>query len=475
MTVLGQAARPAAVDLLPAMLDIAGSGNRVIAAYVAEALHTLIMFTRPRSLASTLTSTLAGGPGGHKGVSNTTRELCAECIRTALETFPDAEADRQRADLTALAVQLLSDASEGARATGRHCMALLKLRFEEPTLAAVAQLPLRLREAVTECDAWSAQGGLADSVAPVLPTGTRSDHTAAVPAKTPAPAPSASAGAPPALPRSPPRHDEGSAAGGKALAKSDTGSSHASVHGEGGAGDARSKSAGHGRPGSQARARRAGGSSGGPGRHATGPAAMLHTVDDAHGKALYVGSPVLVTHSSHGSAAGSSRAEALGWVRWMGRPAFAEGVWLGLQLASATGKNDGTVQGERYFHCPPQHGLFVRPKNVAWQDTPTEAGASVEAAAPALPEVPAVSGVSLADLLVEHRAHVNGMLEVLKAEFVGVEGVAEDEQAAARLMLAAVEERLALDRLWYVRVAGFAKGQAAASEGEAHDATAGGP
>lgn len=29
------------------------------------------------------------------------------------------------------------------------------------------------------------------------------------------------------------------------------------------------------------------------------------------------------------------------------------------------GKNDGTVQGERYFTCKPRHGLFVRPDKLA--------------------------------------------------------------------------------------------------------------
>lgn len=53
-------------------------------------------------------------------------------------------------------------------------------------------------------------------------------------------------------------------------------------------------------------------------------------------------------------------------VRYIGPVRFAEeGEWLGLQLQTATGKNDGSVKGERYFECAPKFGLFVRADAVA--------------------------------------------------------------------------------------------------------------
>ena len=48
-------------------------------------------------------------------------------------------------------------------------------------------------------------------------------------------------------------------------------------------------------------------------------------------------------------------------VQFIGSTSFAPGDWIGIELEDASGKNDGTVQGQRYFDCPPGHGMFVRP------------------------------------------------------------------------------------------------------------------
>lgn len=51
-------------------------------------------------------------------------------------------------------------------------------------------------------------------------------------------------------------------------------------------------------------------------------------------------------------------------VRFVGETYFAPGVWVGVELDDGTGKNDGTVQGEKYFDCEPGNGMFVRPAAV---------------------------------------------------------------------------------------------------------------
>jgi dynactin 1 len=51
-------------------------------------------------------------------------------------------------------------------------------------------------------------------------------------------------------------------------------------------------------------------------------------------------------------------------VRFVGHAAFAAGDWVGIELDEGSGKNDGSVQGDRYFDCPMGRGMFVRPAAV---------------------------------------------------------------------------------------------------------------
>ncbi|KAH0442264.1 hypothetical protein CcaCcLH18_01702 [Colletotrichum camelliae] len=54
-----------------------------------------------------------------------------------------------------------------------------------------------------------------------------------------------------------------------------------------------------------------------------------------------------------------------GIVRFVGATHFASGDWVGIELEDDSGKNDGSVQGERYFDCGMGHGMFVRPTTLA--------------------------------------------------------------------------------------------------------------
>jgi dynactin 1 len=53
-----------------------------------------------------------------------------------------------------------------------------------------------------------------------------------------------------------------------------------------------------------------------------------------------------------------------GIVRYSGPLEIAQGSWLGLELPDQTGKNDGSVQGTRYFSCPQGYGIFIRKETV---------------------------------------------------------------------------------------------------------------
>ncbi|XP_018423675.1 PREDICTED: CAP-Gly domain-containing linker protein 4 isoform X2 [Nanorana parkeri] len=74
------------------------------------------------------------------------------------------------------------------------------------------------------------------------------------------------------------------------------------------------------------------------------------------GVKLHKGSQVLLTSSNE-----------MAVIRYIGPTDFAPGVWLGLELRSAKGKNDGSIGEKRYFHCKPNHGVLVRPGRVTYR------------------------------------------------------------------------------------------------------------
>lgn len=47
-----------------------------------------------------------------------------------------------------------------------------------------------------------------------------------------------------------------------------------------------------------------------------------------------------------------------GIIAFIGEVQFAQGEWAGVVLDSPAGKNDGSVNGLRYFMCEPKRGIF---------------------------------------------------------------------------------------------------------------------
>ncbi|KAI8806230.1 dynein associated protein-domain-containing protein [Cladochytrium replicatum] len=78
--------------------------------------------------------------------------------------------------------------------------------------------------------------------------------------------------------------------------------------------------------------------------------------------------------------------KAVGTVRFVGTTAFAAGKWIGVELDTPTGKNDGTVTGKRYFDCKPNYGLFVKENMIRIVDsapgTPSSAGPESQLSSP---------------------------------------------------------------------------------------------
>ena len=77
--------------------------------------------------------------------------------------------------------------------------------------------------------------------------------------------------------------------------------------------------------------------------------------------------------------------EAYSWERkaivmYIGKvPEIAPGFWVGIQFKDKSGKNDGSINGARYFNCPSDFGGFVRPSRI---EADTSAAAEAPAAAP---------------------------------------------------------------------------------------------
>jgi hypothetical protein len=81
-------------------------------------------------------------------------------------------------------------------------------------------------------------------------------------------------------------------------------------------------------------------------------------------------------HVKDGSSS-KGRACYTGTIRFLGEAAICGGndldqaaaaaaasTWVGVELTAPVGRNDGSVRGVRYFTCPPQHGLLVRPERL---------------------------------------------------------------------------------------------------------------
>ncbi|KAJ2917083.1 hypothetical protein MD484_g3359, partial [Candolleomyces efflorescens] len=68
----------------------------------------------------------------------------------------------------------------------------------------------------------------------------------------------------------------------------------------------------------------------------------------------------------------SSELKKRGTIRFVGSTQFGKGIWVGIEYDEPFGKNDGSVQGVRYFSCLDKYGAFVRSDRVTAGEFPVE-------------------------------------------------------------------------------------------------------
>ncbi|KAL2918331.1 hypothetical protein HK105_202258 [Polyrhizophydium stewartii] len=85
---------------------------------------------------------------------------------------------------------------------------------------------------------------------------------------------------------------------------------------------------------------------------------------EAEAAAVHVGDRCLVEVEGGMSKRGA--------VRFVGKTDFKPGYWVGVEYDEPVGRNNGTVNGRKYFEARPNHGAFVRPNKLQVGDFPEE-------------------------------------------------------------------------------------------------------
>mmetsp|Transcript_25759 Transcript_25759/g.77622 ORF Transcript_25759/g.77622 Transcript_25759/m.77622 type:complete len:510 (-) Transcript_25759:15-1544(-) len=103
-------------------------------------------------------------------------------------------------------------------------------------------------------------------------------------------------------------------------------------------------------------------------RRSSGRASTTTTPQGRRSAGALGGTPSSTAKSAFGIGSRVFAKGSLATLRYIGSIAVAEGTFLGVEFASnGLGKNDGSLQGNRYFKTSPGRGLFLKPDQVTWR------------------------------------------------------------------------------------------------------------
>ncbi|KAL0591880.1 hypothetical protein ABG067_001023 [Albugo candida] len=123
--------------------------------------------------------------------------------------------------------------------------------------------------------------------------------------------------------------------------------------------------------------------------------------------------------------------ELFGYVRYIGPIDDTKGVWIGIELDEACGKNDGTVKGKRYFNCKSDHGIFTRQRQViltmkahaGQKDELSEDFIEAEAQPNSASSIASIDLEGplhpvLRNIFSDHRSHIENCVNIIRSELI---------------------------------------------------------